>query len=109
MPKVILRNLREQEAFGQRDEPTLGCLYNKVASMKKILKLSEKIDNTHDLRNKLREYEAVPEDVHEGYVAFSKIDDDVVDSEDTRFLVIFSTQNLIERMRKGDLFNSLTK
>ena len=38
-------------------------------------------------------------------MAFSKIDDDVVNSEDIRFLVIFSTQNLIERMRKGDCFN----
>ena len=75
-PKVILRNLRDQDAFGQGEEPSLNCLYNKVASMKKVLKLSEKIENTHQLRIKIKEYEKIPEDEHEGFVSYSKIDDD---------------------------------
>ena len=100
-PKVILRNLRDQDAFGQGEEPSLNCLYNKVASMKKVLKLSEKIENTHQLRIKLKEYEKIPEDKHEGYVCYSKIDDDVSDPDKTRLTVIFTTGNLLERMRKS--------
>ena len=101
-PKVILRNLRDQDAFGLGEEPSLNCLYNKVASMKKVLKLSEKIENTHELRIKLKEYEAIPEDKDEGFVSYSKIDDDVAHPDDTRVLVIFTTRNLIERMGKTD-------
>ena len=100
-PKVILRNLRDQDAFGQGEEPSLNCLYNKVASMKKVLKLSEKIENTHQLRIKIKEYEKIPEDKHEGFVSYSKIDDDVSDPDNTRLTVIFTTGNLIERMRKS--------
>ena len=102
MPKVILRNLRDQDAFGQGEEPSLNCLYNKVASMKKILKLSEKIENTHQLRIKIKDYEEIPDDKDEGFVSYSKIDDDVTDPENTRLLVIFTTRNLIERMSKSD-------
>ena len=100
-PKVILRNLRDQDAFGQGEEPSLNCLYNKVASMKKVLKLSEKIENTHELRMKVKEYEKIPEDKDEGFVSYSKIDDDVTDSDKTRILVIFTTRNLMERMSLG--------
>ena len=62
--------------------------------MKKVLKLSEKIENTHQLRIKIKEYEKIPEDKHEGFVSYSKIDDDVSDPDNTRLTVIFTTGNL---------------
>ena len=69
--------------------------------MKKVLKLSEKIENTHELRMKVKEYEKIPEDKDEGFVSYSKIDDDVTDPDKTRILVIFTTRNLMERMSLG--------
>ena len=67
--------------------------------------MSEKIENTHELRNKLKEFEDVPDDEHEGYVSYHNIEDDVTDPDDTRIIAIFTTKNLQERMKKSEILH----
>ena len=52
-PTVTLRHLREEGVFGSDSEPTMAALRNKMAHMRKKLKLSEGIYNTHELRTKV--------------------------------------------------------
>ena len=51
-PKVILRNLRDKNVFDGGLEPDMIQMYNKICNMKKILKKTEKIITTNDLRKK---------------------------------------------------------
>ena len=41
----------------------------KIASMKRNLNLCETVENTHDLRKKIKDHLTVPENDIEGYVA----------------------------------------
>ena len=74
-PKVILRNLRDKNVFDGREEPDMIQLYNKISHTKKLLKKSEKIITTHDLRQKLEPRMHEPDHPHKGYVPFAYIDD----------------------------------
>ena len=56
-------------------EPTSQQLYNKIANMKKVLNLSETVENTHDLREKIKEFLEVPDNDIEGYVPYENIQD----------------------------------
>ena len=68
-PKVILRSLRDQGCFPDGVEPTKIQLYNKIAHVKKVCNLAESLDNTHELRQKIKQYLEVPENDIESYVA----------------------------------------
>ena len=73
-PKVILRNMREKGCFQSVPEPSMQQLYNKIANMKKLLSMSETVENTHDLREKIKDHLKIPENDIEGYVAYEKIE-----------------------------------
>ena len=62
-------------------EPTSQQLYNKIANMKKVLNLSETVENTHDLREKIKEFLEVPDNDIEGYVPYENIQDEKEDEE----------------------------
>ena len=54
-------------------------LYNKIANTKKNLNLCETVENTHDLREKIKDHRTVPENDIEGYVAYDNIQDEIED------------------------------
>ena len=96
-PTIVMRNLRDQEIFGAGEEPPMSALKNKIAYMKKTLKINESIYTTHDLRTKLNEYLKKPADDNEGWVPYCHIDDE--GDQPARFVVIFTTNNLLERLK----------
>ena len=53
VPKVIQRNLREAYVFTDSAEPSIFQLNNKIAYLKRSLKLNEHIHNTHEIRQKI--------------------------------------------------------
>ena len=81
-------------------EPDMIQLYNKISHLKKVLKQTEKIMPTHDLRNKLAEHTATPESEHDGYVPYYAIDDEY-DDDETRFIVTFATKKSLELMKSS--------
>ena len=96
-PKVILRSLRDQGCFPDGIEPTKIQLYNKIAHVKKVCNLAESLDNTHELRQKIQQYTAVPENDIESYVAYSNIDDE--NDEEVRFVIIFTTKRIMQYLK----------
>ena len=59
--------------------------------LKKVLDLTESIDNTHELRTKIQQYSKVPDNDIESFICYSNIQDDVEDNEEIRLVVIFTT------------------
>ena len=59
------------------------------------MNLTESLGTTHELRQKIREFEDVPENEFQSYVCYSRIHDDVQKEEDMRICVIFSTKKTI--------------
>ena len=88
-PKVILRNLREANAFEGGKEPTSHRLNNKIRHCRKVLQHSSQIFTTHELRQKICEKLEVPESDIEGYVAHHDIQDEDQEKE-PRFTIILS-------------------
>ena len=82
---------------GQNDHEGWGL---ELLCATKKLKLSEGIHNhnTHELRTKVEKFTQQPEDDDKGWIPFYKIDDE---SEVTRFVVIFSTNNLLRRLHQS--------
>ena len=102
VPKVIQRNLREANVFTDSVEPSIFQLNNKIAYLKRSLKLNEHIHNTHEMRQKIVNHIKVPDIDAEGYIPHYVIHDDVENAEDTRFTVIFSTKRLLSNLSKSD-------
>ena len=100
-PKVILRALRDQGCFPDGVEPTKIQLYNKIAHVKKVCNLAESLDNTHELREKIKQYLEIPENDIESYVAHAKIEDENND-EEVRFVIIFTTKRILRYMKQSN-------
>ena len=83
-PTIVMRNLRDQEIFGAGEEPPMSALKNKIAYMKKSLKINESIYTTHDLRTKLNDYMKKPDDDNQGWVPYCNIQDE--DDQPARFV-----------------------
>ena len=66
---------------------------------------SEKISNTHDLRQRVAANLEVPEDELEGFVVDHEIDDEK-EEEDPRFTIIFSTRKNLSKLRSDRVFQS---
>ena len=103
-PNVILRNLREANAFGSH-KPTKQQLYNKIANTKKIVFPSTNIVNTHDLRRRVSAHLDVPDDDVEGHVVYHSIDDENED-EEPRFTIIFSTKKNLSKLKSEFLLQT---
>ena len=72
-------NYQELGCFQTVPEPTSQQLSNKIANMKKVkkvLNLSETVENTYNLREKIKEFLEVPDNVNEGYVPYANILDE---------------------------------
>ena len=93
-PNWIRRNLNNANVFGSI-KPSDIQLYNKIANVKKTLFSSEKVVNTHDLRQVASTYLDVPEDELEGYVALCDIDDEKED-EAPRFTLFSLRQRIFQ-------------
>ena len=104
-PKVMLRNMRDKNCFSDSDEPTLIQLYNKISHMKKILNLTEHIENTHQMRQKIENHLEVPDNDIEGYIPYYSIQDDVEQNDKTCFCVIFSTTKLMSFLTKSEVLH----
>ena len=102
-PKVILCSLRDQGCFpdGVEVEPTKIQLYNKIAHVKKVCNLAESLDNTHELREKIKQYLEVPENDIESYVAHAKIEDEN-NEEEVRFVIIFTTKRILRYLKNSN-------
>ena len=94
-PTVILRNLRDKGCYLTSEEPKRQQLYNKINHLKKVMNLTESLGTTHELRQKIREFEDVPENEFQSYVCYSRIHDDVQNEDDMRICVIFSTKKTL--------------
>ena len=105
-PKVILRSLRDHGCFVDVQEPSMMQLYNKISHLKKVLDLTESIDNTHELRNKIKEYSKIPDNDIESFVCYSNIQDDVESNEELRLVVIFTTLRTLNYLRKTNNLHS---
>ena len=81
-------------------EPTKIQLYNKIAHVKKVCNLAESLDNTHELREKIKQYLEVPENDIESYVAHSKIEDEN-NEEEVRFVIIFTTKRILGYLKQS--------
>ena len=101
-PNVIKRNLNNANVF-PGSKPTKVQLYNKIANLKRIVFPSEKITNSHDLRQRVAANLEVPEDELEGYVIDHEIDDEK-EEEDPRFTIIFSTRKNMSKLRSDRVF-----
>lgn len=64
-------------------------LYNKVSHVKKLLRKSENILTTHNLRRKIAQHIENPESEVSPYIPYDMIEDE--DDEDTRMIVIIAT------------------
>ena len=53
-PKVILRSLCDHGCFLDGPELSMTMIDNKISHLKKILDLTESIDNTHELHTKIQ-------------------------------------------------------
>lgn len=60
-PKVIRRNMREANLFVNGREPTSQQLSNKISSCRNLIKHTEHIFTTHELREKIKTMLEVPE------------------------------------------------
>ena len=69
-------------------------LYNKVSHMKKLLRKTEKLLTTHDLRQKLLLHFEMPGDDLEAYVPYFTIDDD-----ELRFMVVFASEKISSHLK----------
>ena len=70
-----------------------------------MLKLTDNLANTHQLRQKLQQHSEVPDNDIEAYVPYFNIKDDVDDPEDTRFLAIFATKRTLSLLSKSDILH----
>ena len=66
-PKVILRNMRDKNYFTSSAEPTMMQLYNKISHFKKIMNLTDHIEDTHQMRQKVENHIEVPDNDIEAY------------------------------------------
>ena len=100
-PKVILRNMRDNGCFINCPEPTSQQLSNKIAYMKKINGLTEGMENTHEMRQKIEQHDTEPDNDLEAYIPYSEIHDEDKD-EETKFIVIFATKRTLSFLNQGD-------
>ena len=66
-PKVILQNMRDKNCFTSSVEPTMMQLYNKISHFKKIMNLTDHIEDTHQMRQKVENHIEVPDNDIEAY------------------------------------------
>ena len=86
--------------FGTLDFGTSG-LGLTIAHVKKVCNLAESLDNTHELREKIKQYLEIPENDIESYVAHAKIEDENND-EEVRFVIIFTTKRILRYMKQSN-------
>ena len=94
---TILRNLRDGNLVSRENGPTSQQLNNKIAYCRKLLHKSEQVITTGELRTKIKQHVAVPDDECEAYIAYYKIDDDDENLE-PRFNIIWTSKKLLSRI-----------
>ena len=94
-PKVAMRNMEQAGCFQNIGRPSMEQVYNKMAAVKKLLKKNPVLTNTFEMRQIVQQHLSVPEDPHEAYIPFYKINNE--DSQALRFNIIFSTSNCLSR------------
>ena len=100
-PKVILRNLRDNRCFINCPEPTPQQLSNKITYMKKVNGLTEGMENTHEMPQKIEQHNTEPDNDLQAYIPYSKIHDEDKD-EETKFVVILATKCILSFLNQGD-------
>ena len=103
-PNQILRKLKEANVF-TGCVPTKTQLYNKVAATKATVLPSIRVENTHELRQKVAEYLEEPESDLEAWIPFHDIQDSDP-SKDPRFTVIFSSKKNLEKLKSSRLLQT---
>ena len=103
-PNQILRKLKEANVF-TGCVPTKTQLYNKVATTKDTVLPSIRVENTHELRQKVAEYLEEPKSDLEAWIPFHDIQDSDP-SKDPRFTVIFSSKKNLEKLKSSRLLQT---
>ena len=98
-PAIILRNLKDLNLLPNENGPTRQQLNNKISYSRKILHKTAQIFTTGDLRTKINQHLAVPEDDCEGYIAYYNVDDEHED-DDPRFTIIWTSKKLLSRIKE---------
>ena len=85
--------------FSDGRVPTSLELSNKVAHVRKLLYGSKQIFNTHELREKIKEYSDEPEDDNTAFIAFSNVIDED-EAKEPRFSILWTSKKLKKRIDK---------
>ena len=93
--------MRDKNCFTSPEEPTMMQLYNKISHFKKIMNLTDHIEDTHQMRQKIENHIEVPDNDIEAYIPYYNIQDDVDQADKTRFCIIFSTKRLLSFLTKS--------
>ena len=103
-PNFTMRLLNEANVFHSR-KPTKIQLYNKCAAIRKTIKPSMNIVNTHQMRQKISEVLETPESEVEGFVPYWEVDDED-DDQPPRFCIIFATKKSQAKLSKVDFLQT---
>ena len=69
--------------------------------MKKVNGLTEGMENTHEMPQKIEQHNTEPDNDLQAYIPYSKIHDEDKD-EETKFIVIVATKRTLSFLNQGD-------
>ena len=98
---TVLRNLKDHNLIQRENGPTPQQLNNKISYCRKLLRKTEQIFTTGDLRAKINQHLAIPDNDCDAYIAYHNIDDEN-ENADPRFTMIWTSKKLLARI-KGEL------
>ena len=96
---TVLRNLKDLNLLPKENGPTTLQLKNKISYCRKILNKTDQIITTGDLRAKIKEHLAIPDDECDAYIAHHNIDDEQ-DNREPRFTIIWTSKKLLARIKE---------
>ena len=93
--------MRDNGCFINCLEPKPQQLSYKIAYMKKVNGLTDGMENTHEMCQKIELHDTEPDNDLPEYIPYSKIHDKDTD-EETKFVVIFATKPTLSFLNQGN-------
>ena len=92
-----MRNLKDANVFPDGKVPSSSQLSVKIRHCRNLVKRTQQIFDTHELRMEIEKKLEVPEDEDKPHIAYHKIKDDV-DDEEPKFTIIWTSKKLLARV-----------
>ena len=93
--------MRDNGCFINCLEPKPQQLSYKIAYMKKVNGLTDEMENTHEMCQKIELHDTEPDNDLPEYIPYSEIHDKDTD-EETKFVVIFATKPTLSFLNQGN-------